>query len=480
MSDEPIRRPRKDEIIEVTVDHLETRGGAIAFVGEHKVRLRNTAVGERVRARVGRKRRGAMESYRQETLDPGPWRVDGRCPHRESCGGCSFQETAYEKQLEELGRILADTVAPLREHGDFTIAPVRACAEPWAYRNKMDFTYGNQRWIEGWEPEDARKGFAVGLHVPGRFDKVLDVDQCEIAFAQAIPILATARRVAQEQGLTPWDVRRHVGLLRNLVLRRGFATDEILADLVTTEDAPELIGPYIAEILRVHPEITTFVQNINSGVAVIAVGEREIVHHGPGFIHEEIDGRRFQISAASFFQTNSAQAGVLASIVRERAGLSDGKRPDTVLFDLYCGGGFFSLLVGADAKEVWGFELVAEAIEDARRNAALNGVEGVHFIAGDLVETLSPASLEKLGAPRPDVCLVDPPRAGMHASVVEALAGLAPRRIVYVSCNPRSATADLKLLLPHGYEVVAVEPVDLFPHTPHLECVFTLERRTSC
>jgi 23S rRNA (uracil1939-C5)-methyltransferase len=467
------RRPRRHEEIELLVEELDARGGSIGFVGEHRFRLRGAAVGDRVRVRVGRKRHGAVEAYFLELIEAGPFHVEGRCPHRESCGGCSFQSVQYDKQLEELGRILSGIVTPLRASGEVTIAPVHGCEVPWAYRNKMDFTFGTKRWIEAGEPENAPKGFAVGLHVPGRFDKVLDIGRCEIAFPEAISILDHARRLAKEQELTAWDVRAHVGLLRNLVVRKAFATGEILVDLVTTEEAPEQIVPYLRAILASHPEITTIVQNVNSTVAVIAMGEREILHHGPGWIHEEIGGRRFRISANSFFQTNSYQAELLARIVRERAGLRDGE----VLFDLYCGGGFLSLLAGPEAREVWGFELVAEAIEDARRNATLNGLDASRFVAGDLVETLSPASLEGLGAPRPDVCLVDPPRAGMHASVVEALAGLEPRRIVYVSCNPRTAVDDIALLLPRGYALETVEPVDLFPHTPHLECVFTLERR---
>ena len=470
MTDDEPRRPRKGEEFEVLLEGLDAKGGACGHFGPHRIRITNAVPGQRVRARGGRKWRGWTTALAVETLDPGPDFVPARCPHTASCGGCSFQELRYERQLAELGRLLARTLEPLG--AEVPIAPVLGCDEPFGYRNKMDFTFGDLRWIEPGEPAGALRDFAVGLHVPGRYEKVLDVHRCAIAFAGADEILGTVRRLAIAHELSAWDVKHHEGLLRNLVLRRGFATGEVMVNLVTTEEAPALVKPFLADLLAAHPEITTLVQNINSGVAVVAVGEREILHHGPGWIHEELAGRTFRISANSFFQTNTNQAARLVDIVRARLALE----ADEVLFDLYCGGGLLTLAAGGAAREAWGFELVPEAIADAERNAALNEVTGVHWVAGDLLPHFTPEGLAALGAPAPDRCVVDPPRAGMHPDVVAALARLGPRRIVYVSCNPQSAARDVALLLPHGYELSAVDPVDLFPHTPHLECVLTLDR----
>ncbi len=470
--DEAARRPRKGEEFEIRPDRVDPKGKALGHHGEHLVRIENAVPGQLVRARAGRTSRGVTTARAIETIDPGPRYEPARCPHTENCGGCSFQELRYDAQLEELSAILARTLAPLGT--DLPVEPVVACDDPWAYRNKMDFTFGNRRWIEPGEPEGSPRDFALGLHVRGRFQKVLDVRGCAIAFPEAVPILRTVRELAVERELSAWDVYRHVGLLRNLVLRKGVATGEIMATLVTTEEAADRVAPLVHEILRAHPEITTFVQQVNSGVAVVAVGEHEIVHHGEGWIREEVAGRRFRISASSFFQTNTVQAEKLVGIVRDRLELDE----RDVLFDLYCGGGLLTLCAGADAREVWGFELVPEAIEDAKRNAALNERDAVRWVSGDLARSISPASLADLRAPDPDVCIVDPPRAGMHPDVVQALARLAPRRIVYVSCNPRTAATDIAVLCAGEYAVASAAPIDQFPHTPHLECVFTLDRVT--
>ena len=298
-----------------------------------------------------------------------------------------------------------------------------------------------RRWIENDEPEGAPDGFALGLHVPGRFDKVLDIRSCDIAFHEASALLNSTRELAQELGLTPWDVRAHEGLLRHLVLRKGFATGDIMLDLVTTERAPERVDPLARRLLERHPEITTLVQNVNPGVAMVATGVEEHVLHGSGRIEEQLLGLRFSVSANSFFQTNTRQAERLVEEVRGQVAIRAGE----VLYDLYCGCGTFSLPLARDGARVFGFELVESAIEDARANAARNELEGLKFVAGDLAETLAGDAAS--GFPRPDVCIVDPPRAGMHPKVVRALAELSPRRIVYVSCNAKSAVRDVQLLV---------------------------------
>ncbi|MEW6073861.1 MAG: 23S rRNA (uracil(1939)-C(5))-methyltransferase RlmD [Planctomycetota bacterium] len=469
MSEAALAPPRKGEEIDVRLEELDAKGRAVGYAGPHRVRVLNAVPGQRVRARAGGRRRGVTLAVAVQVLDPGPDSVPARCPHVASCGGCSFQELRYARQLEELARLLRRALAPLGT--ELPIAPVAGCADPFAYRNKMDFTFSSRRWIEPGEPENAPRDFAVGLHVAGRHDRVLDIERCAIAFAGADAILATVRRAARARNLVPWDVRAHTGLLRHLVLRRGHATGEVLAQLVTSEEAAASVVPLVREVLAAHPEITTFVQSVSSGVALVA-GGREIVHHGPGWIHEEVAGRRFRVSAGSFFQTNTAQAERLVAVVRERLALTGRE----VLFDLYCGGGLLTLTAGAAAREAWGFELAPAAIEDARRNSVLNGIASARWVSGDLRHQLAPAALAHRGAPAPDVCIADPPRAGMHAAVVAAIARLAPRRIVYVSCHAPSAARDVALLLPLGWRLLAVEPIDLFPHTPHLECVLTLER----
>ena len=468
MTDAPARKPRRGDVLEVELHGLDVKGRTIGRAAGHTVRVRGAAPGARVRVTVRKRRRSDVEASVDEVLDPGPLWVEPRCAHFGTCGGCSFQSIDYPAQLVELGRVLRETLSGL---GELPVEPVLGARDPWHYRNKMDFSFGAQRWVEEHEPEGASKDFALGLHVPGRFDKVLDVAACDIAFAEATPILNTVRELALERGLDAWNVREHHGLLRHLLLRKGFATGEILLDLVTTERAAERIDPFVESVLARHPEITTAVQRVESGVALVARGEEHVLH-GPGFLHEVVGGLRFRISAASFFQTNTAQTEALVELVLRRAAV----RPGVRLFDLYCGSGLFSLALARRGARVTGYELVEEAVADARANAERNGIEDVRFVAGDLLETLA---LDRLEDGPPEVCVIDPPRAGLHAKVLEVVCALAPERIVLVSCNPKSGARDLEVLVREGYRITHVEPIDLFPHTPHLECVFTLERSSS-
>lgn len=465
------RRPRPGETIELHVDRLDERGQAQGTHEGRTVSVAGAVLGERVVAQVTGGRRRGITARMVEVLEGGEARVAPSCPHAASCGGCSFQELTYPAQLAALHGSLARVLGELEVP---ELPAVLGMETPWHYRNKMDYTFGAARWIEPGEPQGAPASFALGLHVRGHYQKVLDVHACAIAFREASAIVNGARELAVALGLEPWSVREHRGLLRHLVLRRSHATGEILANLVTTEAAPERVGPFVRALLARHPEVTTLVQHVNAGVALVATGALAAVHHGTGVIEERLAGLSFSISAGSFFQTNTAQAERLVALVAEWAAVAPGE----VVFDLYCGCGVFALALArrVGAGRVVGFELVESAVADARANAERNGLAGVRFVAGDLAGTLRPEAVAGLGLPRPAVCVVDPPRAGLHERVLASLVALAPPRIVYVSCNPRSAARDLALLKEHGWRVTRVQPVDLFPHTPHLECVFALER----
>ena len=485
-----VRKPRRGDLLDVRLEALGAKGEAVGTSDVYTVRMRDGVPGDHVRGEVLRRRRDDVEARLVEVLEAGPYRVAPRCKHfgpTGGCGGCSRQDLSYARQLELLGSLFERWIEPVREPST-RVDAVLGMEDPWNYRNKMDFTFGNHRWVRPDEPEDASRDFALGMHARGRFDKVLDVEGCDIAFAEATPIVTTARELARERGLDAWDVRAHTGLLRHLVLRKGVRTNEILAYLVTNvseegaDGWDERIDDYAAALVARHPEITTLVHGVTARLATVAQAEEVRVLHGSGVIEEELCGLRFEISPESFFQTNTVQAERLAWIVREAAAL----RPEQVVYDLYCGGGALSLVVAAAAAEtqqigaprqLYGFELVESAVRDARANAARNGIENARFVAGDLATTLGAASREALDIPPPDLCLVDPPRAGLHKDVVEALLELAPPRLVYVSCNPRSAVRDLELLTESTFRLERAQPVDLFPHTPHLECVFTLVRR---
>lgn len=469
--EQPQRKPRKNDEREARFTAFDHKGRTLGVSDDYTVEAREGVPGDRVRVQVSKRRRDLLRVRVLERLEDGPLRVAERCRHAGDCGGCSFQAYDYGGQLVEKHRHVREALRAAGLADAVEVAPTVACEEPWRYRNKMEYSFGNRRWVERGEMPGLPEDFGLGLHAPGRFDKILDVHECPIVFEAGERILNSARELALEHELEPWCVREHVGLLRFLVLRHGVHTNEVMVNLVTSVADPERVRPYAAALVERHPEITTLVQNITARKADVAVGEEELVLHGPGVIHEELCGVRYRISANSFFQTNTLQAERLFEIVREEAALSGTE----LVLDLYSGTGSISLLLAGLAGKVRGYEQVESSVRDAQRNAAANGIEGVEFVLGDVLEKLR-EEREAGRLSKPDVLILDPPRAGLHPKVLPEVLALEPQRIVYVSCNVQKAAVDLAHFVREGYTLRTARPVDLFPHTPHVECVFTLER----
>lgn len=470
---QPPRKPRPGDVHEVEIESFDSRGRGVAHREGMTWSVKRGVVGARVNAQVLRRRGSNVESIALDTIRASPLATTPVCAHFGACGGCSLQDLSYSAQVAGLHALV---VGAFRARGlaHVTIDPVESAPTTSRYRNKMEFSFSTRRWVAPDEPENAPNGFALGQHAVGVHGKVVDVFSCAIQATEADAILATARALALEMALAPWDPKFHTGLLRHLVLRVAGSTGEILVNLVTSDEAPDRIDPFVAAIVARHPAVTTFVQNVNSRPADTAIGDpgRERVLHGGGVIHERLLGLEFTLSAGSFFQTNSLQAARLFTIVREEAALTG---VETV-YDLYCGTGTISLVLARDAREVLGFELVASAVADARANAARNGVTNVRFFEGDALELSAPEFAAREGLPMPDVCVVDPPRAGLHKKVLAHVASLPARRIVYVSCHYPAAAQDAAELERLGWRLVRVRPIDLFPHTPHVECVLVFER----
>ncbi len=464
---------KKGQEIEFQIEKFADRGKSLSRINGYVVFVAGAVPGDVVKARVFKRKKKYAEARLLELLTPSPLRTDPRCQYFGTCGGCRWQHVSYEAQLEAKRQSVAEA---LRYQGGFEglEVPLPLASDPiYGYRNKMEFSFSALRWLADWEiasgiPLD--KSFAAGLHVPGRYDKVLDLNECHLLPEVGMRILDKTRTFAKARGWKPWHVHQQEGYLRHMVLRMPVHTGELMVNLVTNGYVPERIEPLAEFYQEVIPEITTFANTINTGPAQTAYGEDEHILFGPGVVHDRIGDYTFEMAANAFFQTNTRQAEHLYRITRDFAD----PQPDDLLYDLYCGAGTISLFMSGHVKQVVGVELIEAAVVNARQNAEANGVTNCTFTSGDLMRMFTPDFVRKHG--RPDVLIVDPPRAGMHLKVVKQIANLRPERFVYVSCNPHSQARDLAVLN-DVYQIEAVQPVDLFPHTHHVENVIKLRLR---
>ncbi|XP_021294532.1 uncharacterized protein LOC110424303 isoform X1 [Herrania umbratica] len=486
--------PKKNQVLELECESLAFKGKGVCKVADSGfVLLCDRALpGERFIGRVTRKKGSYAEVTKLETIYPHWDLVDAPCEYASYCGGCKTQNLSYEAQVrakEQQVRELLINVGKFSDKSpDFSsiMKPIVPCDIQFHYRNKMEFSFGSQKWLPKellHQKLDDNENYALGLHAPGLFDKILNVDKCLLQSEPANKILATVQDHWKdpERGLSPYNVHTHAGFLKHLVLRTGrdrkTGLPELMVNFVTSSYKPELLKLLVEKISAI-PEVVSIVNNVNTSVGNTSVGEEEYTLYGKSTITESLRGLTFQISANSFFQTNTRQAEVLYKLIEDCAGLR-GDASEVVL-DLFCGTGTIGLTLAKKARHVYGYEVVAQAVADAHRNALLNGISNATFVQGDL---------NKIGEnfgkdfPKLDIVISDPNRPGMHMKLIKFLLKLKAPRIVYVSCNPATCARDLDYLC-HGvreqnikgcYKLKCIQPVDMFPHTPHIECVCQLE-----
>ena len=359
---------QKGEDIVLTMESLSGEGKAVARKDGMVYFVENAVPGDVVQARVWKTKKNFAEARAMVILEPSPSRVEPRCMHFGACGGCKWQNLAYDAQLVHKKKLVVDAFARIGGFADPPVLDPIGCAEPYFYRNKMEFTFATQRWLTNEEmlhKEDVLPEIALGLHVPKRYDKVVDIEECHLQSELSNGILRTVREVSKVWGLTVYSTETHEGYLRHLVIREAKHTGEVMVNLVTSTDLPEIMQNLATLLVKHFPAVTTVVNNITSRKSMVAVGESEKVYFGPGFIRERLGDFTFHISAGSFFQTNTLQAERLYDVVKEFAGLS-GKE---VLYDLYSGTGTIALSLSRDAERVIGIESVESSIRDAERNA---------------------------------------------------------------------------------------------------------------
>ena len=464
-----VRPYRKGEAVELVAADLAFGGKALTRVDGFVIFLEGALPGDRVLARVTKRKAHYAEARVEEILEPSPLRVTPRCSHVGVCGGCRFQDLAYEEQLKHKESQVADCLKHLGGL-EATIRPIVPAANRFGYRNKMEYSFGR-------DPDGL---LTLGLHRRGLFDRPFDLERCHIASETSSALVHFVRDRARAAGLTPYDTRRREGLLRFFVVREGARTGQVMANLVASEEHP-VFEAWAAEMRERFPAVRSVLLNTTRRLSSVAAGDEERVLSGSDRIEETLAGLTFEISSASFFQTNSDQAERLLETALEGLELTGGER----ILDLYSGTGTFTLPLARRAREVIGIESNEAAVRDAERNAARNGIENARFWVGDAMDLLrdrfglGPATGAR---PAPDLetidaVLVDPPRVGLHAGVVSRLAELGAPRLVYVSCNPSTLGRDLALLCLERYRLEWVRPVDMFPHTAHIESVAALSRR---
>ncbi len=466
---------QKGDIVEITVERTSGDGKAVGRLDGIVCFVEQAVPGDTVKARVWAMKKNYLEARAVEIVKPSPLRVEPRCEHFGACGGCRWQNLSYDAQLEFKRQNVVDAFTRIGGFESPDVRPVVGCDSPFYYRNKMEFTFSPFRWLTAEEmaaQPDQPEGVYLGLHVPQRYDKVIDVQNCWLQSETSNAILAAVREVARGWELNVYSTETQTGYLRHLVVKESKRTGQIMVNLVTSSHWPEAMKNLTELLVRHVPSITTVVNNITNRRSMVAVGDEEVVYLGPGYIEEELGDYRFQISANSFFQTNTEQAERLYETAKDLAQL----KPSDVVYDLYCGTGTIAIYLSAGVERVVGIELVASAIRDAEKNAAANRVANCYFLEGDLKDRLT-SDNDWLGEhPKPSVIVTDPPRSGMHEKVVKKIIALAPERVVYVSCNPATQARDAKLLAEGGYRLGTIQPVDMFPHTDHVEAVAVFER----
>lgn len=465
-------RNRHPLIEGLEITSLAAEGNAMGKWNDIVVFVPMAVPGDVVNVQVRTKRKRYMEGYVKEYIKRSPLRVEPFCAHFGVCGGCKWQSIPYSEQLAFKQQQVTDQLTRIGHIQIPEVSPILGSAKTDHYRNKLEFTFAPKRWKtyeEVARGEEIGDKPALGFHIPGMFDKVLDIDYCHLQAEPSNAIRNELRRYCIAEGYEFYDIRNHTGLMRNVIIRTA-STGEVMVIVVFAEDKQERIVPLMEHLKVTFPEITSLVYMVNDKLND-SLGDRDpILYAGRDHIFEQMENLRFKIGPKSFYQTNSEQAYELYKVVREYAALSGSE----VVYDLYTGTGTIANFVAAKAKSVVGVEYVEEAIEDAKVNSALNGIENTTFYAGDMKDVMNDAFVEANG--RPDVVILDPPRAGVHEDVIDTILRAAPERIVYVSCNPATQARDLALMDAH-YEVVAVQPVDMFPHTHHVENVVKLIRR---
>lgn len=464
-------------IEEVTITDIAAEGKALARVDNMVIFVPYVVPGDVVDLQLKKKKNSYAEAVAVKFHKYSEKRAEAFCKHYGVCGGCKWQILPYEEQIRYKQKQVTDTLERIGKVPLPETSPIIGSHNIMRYRNKLEYTFSDKKWLTEQEiKEDVaydRYG-AAGFHIPGSFDKVLDIEECWLQDNISNEIRNTAKQYAIEHGLPFYNIRGQQGMMRNIIIRTS-STGELMTIVVCRiEDADQQkqLEGLMQHLADRFPQITSLIYVVNNKCNDTINDLDTVTFKGQDHIYEQMEDLKFKIGPKSFYQTNSAQAYELYKVARNFAGLTGGE----LVYDLYTGTGTIANFVAKQAKQVIGIEYVPEAIEDAKVNSQLNGIDNTLFYAGDMKDILTQDFINKHG--RPDVIITDPPRAGMHPDVVDTILFAEPQRIVYVSCNPATQARDLAAL-DVKYKVTKVQPVDMFPHTHHVENVVLLEKKQS-
>ena len=457
----------------IEVSGYAAEGKSLAKIEGKVLFIENAVPGDVVDVRITRNKKDWAEGRAISFIRYSPDRVTPFCPHFGTCGGCKWQMLPYEKQLEYKQKEAEEAFRRIGKLTQIPLLPILGSEKTRQYRNKLEFTASTRRFLTESQITELNDGpwpgGALGYHAPRLFDKVIDIRECHLMDGVNDLIRNSAREYCSLHGCSYYDIRAHTGWLRNIIVR-CCTTGEIMVNLVFGQEDPEHTEGILADLLNKVPSITTLLYTINPKWNDSIYDLEPRVYFGEGYVMEQLGEFRFKISPKSFFQTNTLQARRLYEVVREFAGLTGTE----TLYDLYCGTGSIGIYLSRLAARVIGVETIEEAVRDARENARINHIDHAFFFPGDVIDVCNDSFFQTHG--HPDVVVVDPPRAGLHAKLVSKLIEIAPEKLVYVSCNVATQARDLQLLS-EVFQIEKLRPVDMFPHTHHLECVALLKRK---
>lgn len=468
---------QKGDELELRIESLAFGGMGVARYHDFVVFIKYGLPGQKVRIRIYNKQKQYAQARLLAVLEQSPDFVEPKCEHFGECGGCLLQHLDYRAQLNFKHQQVIDSLERLGGFNELQVEAPLPSKDIFFYRNKMEFSLARYRWRSQAEIASEEKiqapGLYAGLHASGFYDKIIDVKKCWLLSNQGNEILHVIRDFARQSGEKAYSTLDHRGYWRFLVIREGKMTGQVMVNLVTSRYDANLMQALLDHLLARFPLLTCVINNINSKKSSIAFGEQEYLLAGNPTIIDTLGPFEFEISANSFFQTHTVQAKKLYDVVAEQADLQGNE----IVYDLYSGTGTITIYLSKQAKKLIGFEIIESALANARKNAARNRVENCTFVQADLMRSFNDARSLMALYGQPDVMIIDPPRGGMHPKTIKGVLDLKPNRIVYVSCNPASLARDLAILCKNDYGMAPVYPVDMFPHTAHIEVVVRLDRK---